>query len=74
MLGGLLAPLALIGIGSWGMAQRVGAGDWGLELQGSLPDALRGLWTTISGTPAIPGGAWLATDTFVGPGPLEFPS
>ncbi|MDQ3657241.1 MAG: DUF2298 domain-containing protein, partial [Chloroflexota bacterium] len=71
--GGLLAPLLLLGIGSWGMAQRIGSGDWGLNFEGTAVDALDGLWTTITSNPGIPGGAWHATDSFVGSGVLEFP-
>ena len=71
--GGLLAPVLLIGIGSWGMAQRVGAADWGLNFEGTVAGAVRGLWTTITSSPAIPPGAWQATDSFTGPGVLEFP-
>jgi len=70
---GLVAPVLLLGIGSRGMAQRVGAGEWGPNYDGSIGDAMRGLWATLTGSPTIPGGAWLATDSFVGTGTLEFP-
>jgi YYY domain-containing protein len=73
MGGGLLAPVLLLGIGSWRMAQRVGAGDWGPNFEGTAGDALRGLWRTITSNPTVPAGAWHSTDTFVGPGTLEFP-
>jgi len=73
ILGGLLAPVLLFGIGSWGMAMRVGSGDWGPNFEGSLPDAIDGIWSTFSLPPIVPVGSWLATDRFVGPGTLEFP-
>ncbi len=74
---GLLAPVLLLGIGSLGMAQRVGAGDWGLNFDGTVVDALNGLWTTTTSNPAILDGvldgAWHAIDRYEGTGVLEFP-
>jgi len=71
--GGLLAPVLLLGIGSWGLAQRVGSGDWGPNFEGTVADAVAGLWVTLTVDPAVPAGAWQTTDTFTGPGALEFP-
>lgn len=71
--GGLLAPVLLIGIGSWGMAQRVGADDWGLNFEGTVIDAIDGVWTTITSNPGTLDGAWHAIDMYEGTGALEFP-
>lgn len=71
--GGLAAPGLLLGIGSWGMAQRVGAGDWEPNFEGTALDAVRGFWTTLTSSPVVPPEAWHTTDTFIGPGVLEFP-
>ena len=69
----LVAPIMLLLIGSWGMAQRVGAGNWSPNFEGSPIDAVAGFWKTIIGNPVTPPEAWYSTDTFVGPGVLEFP-
>lgn len=71
--GGLLAPVLLIGIGSWTMAQRIGSGDWGLNGDGSVVDAVQGLWTVVTSNSAIPPGAWQSTDEYANVGVLEFP-
>jgi YYY domain-containing protein len=70
---GLLAPLAVIGIGSWRMVQRIGAADWGPNYDGSVLDALNGLRPAVTGSPEIAPDAWHATQAFVGPGTIEFP-
>ncbi|MBA3276078.1 MAG: glycosyltransferase family 39 protein [Chloroflexia bacterium] len=73
ILGGLLAPVLLIGVGSWGMGQRVGSGDWGLNFEGTTVDAVKGLWTTITSNPGIPPGAWQTSGAVVDSVTLEFP-
>jgi uncharacterized membrane protein len=55
------------------MAQRAGSGDWGPNFEGMIRYAIEGLWNTITSSPTVPTGAWLATDGFVGAGVLEFP-
>ncbi|MBA2468558.1 MAG: glycosyltransferase family 39 protein [Chloroflexia bacterium] len=71
--GGLLAPVLLVGVGSWDMAQRVGSGDWGLNFEGTAVDAVDGLWTTITSNPGIPPGAWHTSGVVVDSVTLEFP-
>ncbi len=70
---GLFAPLLMLAIGSWTMAQRIGANDWTANFDGSPLDALAGLWDTITGNPHVPAQAWYSISTYIGPGTLEFP-
>jgi uncharacterized membrane protein len=73
MASGLAGVVTVIGIGSWGMAQRIGASDWSLNFVGTPFDALRGLVKVVTGDGDVPDGAWRATTTWAETGTLQFP-
>jgi YYY domain-containing protein len=73
ILGGLLGPLLVIAIGSWGLAQRMGAADWSLNYDATPRAAITGLWKVLTSDLQVPDGAWRATTLWTGPGTLEFP-
>ena len=73
VLGGLLAPVLVLGIGSWGLAQRMGSADWSLNYEGTPRAAISGLWRVLTSDLQVPDGAWRATTLWGGTGTLEFP-
>ncbi len=73
VLGGLLGPVMVIGIGSWGLAQRMGAANWTLNYEGTPRAAISGLWKVLTSDLQTPDGAWRATTLWSGTGALEFP-
>jgi YYY domain-containing protein len=73
VIGGLLGPVMVIAIGSWGLAQRMGTANWSLNFDATPRDAVSGLWNVLTSDLQVPDGAWRATTIWSGPGILEFP-
>src|SRR5690606_19973218 len=68
-----LGPVLVLGVGSWGLAQRLGTANWSLNYEGTPRDAVSGLWKVLTTDLQVPDGAWRATTLWSGTGTLEFP-